>query len=89
MQLKAQLEVKAKKVKGHLVKKKDSSIDADAICSDGFVNQVGLRVFAMGSGCTTIDPVGHKIINSLSSTWVAHIGHGRKESADASAAQAA
>ena len=49
----------------------------------------GLKVFVRGEGSKLYDVYGREFIDGLSGAWVAGVGHGRKEIADAMAQQAA
>ena len=80
----------------------DKTHDAEALIVDAlehsWVHQTpfdsltapdGLVVFEKGEGSTLIDIQGRRYLDALSGAWVANVGHGRAEIAEAMAEQAA
>ena len=56
---------------------------------NGFANMASLRpvVIEGGEGVTVVDTEGRRYLDAIASLWYANVGHGRKELADAAAAQ--
>jgi adenosylmethionine-8-amino-7-oxononanoate aminotransferase len=52
-------------------------------------NEAGKRILVEGHGCIVKDIEGKEYIDGLAGLWLVNVGHGRKDIADAMAAQAA
>lgn len=56
---------------------------------DDAVRPGGVRVMSGGDSCYLVDDSGNRYLDLLSGLWLANVGYGRQEIADAMAAQAA